>query len=179
MLSINGVRAAVPLDSASIAAIQTRSWQAGGGLPAAVLETLDDGAVQDTWAVAITMPPSPRHRVLVAVADGVVVGFAATAPASDPDSQPAVEGEVVALYVDPSHRVAGHGSRLLSACADGIRDEGCAVAYHWIAAADLVSRSFFVGAGWAADGAQRELDLEGDGATRLAEIRLHTALTEA
>ena len=77
-------------DAHRIADIQTRSWQAGGGLPAAVLDSLVDGAVQESWAVAITMPPSPRHRVLVAVADGVVVGFAATLPASDPDSQPAV-----------------------------------------------------------------------------------------
>jgi hypothetical protein len=31
-------------------------------------------------------------------------------------------------------------------------------------------------AGWAPDGAHRELDLRGDGAVRVKQVRLHTAL---
>lgn len=176
--SLNGVRAAVPLDAESIAGVQLRAWQAGAGagVPAKVLDALDVQDVHFAWATAIASPPSPRHRVLVAVAAGTVVGFAATTPAGDPDSEPEHEGEIAVLQVDPSHRVAGHGSRLLSACIDGLRDEGCDVAYHWISAADLASRSFFVGAGWAADGAQRELGLHGDGSTTVGQLRLHTSL---
>jgi GNAT superfamily N-acetyltransferase len=175
-LSVEGVRPAVPLDAASIAAIQLRSWQAAADVPADLLATLSNQAVQDGWAHAITRPPSRRHRVLVAVSDGVVAGFAATAPAEDPDSDPQVEGEILALHVDPSHRVAGHGSRLLAACVDALREEGCAVGYHWVTSADAVSRAFFEGAGWAPDGASRRLDLHGDGSTTVGQTRLHTAL---
>lgn len=177
-LAINGVRAAVPLDAASIARVQLGAWQsaAGAGVPASVLEALESDAVEAGWATAIAAPPSPRHRVLVAVSDGVVVGFAATAPASDRDSDPQHDGEVLALHVDPDERTTGHGSRLLSAAVDGLRDEGCSVAYSWISAADLGSRTFFVGAGWATDGAQRQLDLHGDGVTLVSQVRLHTSL---
>lgn len=176
--SLNGVRTAVPLDAAPIARLQVRAWQAGAGagLPSAALDGVSLQDIQDAWASAIAAPPSPRHRVLVAVAEGVVVGLAATAPAGDPDAEPEHEGEIATLQVDPSHRVAGHGSRLLAACVDGLRDEGCDVAYHWLTAADSVSRSFFVGAGWGADGAHRELDLHGDGVTRVGQVRLHTSL---
>lgn len=176
--SLNGVRPAVPLDVASIARVQVRAWQAGVGmgLPGAALDGVRPEDLQDAWASAIAAPPSPRHRVLVAIAEGAVVGFAATAPAGDPDCDPTHEAEITALQVDPSHRVGGHGSRLLAACVDGLRDEGCDVAYHWLTAPDSVSRSFFVGAGWAADGAQRQLDLEGDGATTVGQVRLHSSL---
>lgn len=174
-LPIQGVRAAVPLDAVPVARIQLRSWQTAGAT-ADTLAAMSAADVEDAWSTAIAAPPSPRHRVLVAVADGEVVGFAALAPATDPDSDPAYEGEIVALHVDPSHRVAGHGSRLLAACVDGLRADSCAVGYHWLMADDLVSRSFFVGAGWAPDGGLRELDLHGDGTTTVGQVRLHTAL---
>lgn len=176
---LNGVRPAVPLDAASITRLQVRAWQAGAAsaVPAGFVETLRADRIHDDWTTAIAAPPSRRHRVLVAVAEGTVVGFAATAPAGDADSDPTHEGEIAALQVDPSHRVAGHGSRLLAACVDGLRDEGCDVAYSWIGAADHGSREFFVGAGWAADGARRELDLHGDGVTRVWQLRVHTSLS--
>jgi len=177
-LPIQGVRAAVPLDAGPVANIQVRSWQAGASTVtlAAVLAAVEVQAIEEGWTTAISAPPSPRHRMLVAVADGAVVGFAAIAPAGDPDSDPAHEGELVALHVDPSHRVAGHGSRLLAASIDGLRADACSVAYHWINADDLTTRSFLIGAGWAADGGRRELDLHGDRATTVAQLRLHTAL---
>lgn len=176
--AINGVRAAVPLDAAAIARIQVRAWEQGAGtsVPATVLGALNAQAVEDGWTIAITAAPSARHRVLVAVSDGVVVGFGATAPAGDPDSEPDHEGEVVALHVDPDHRASGHGSRLLAACVDGLRDDGCDVAYHWANDTDEQSRAFLVGAGWAPDGGYRELDLHGDAVTTIGQVRLHTGL---
>lgn len=179
--AINGVRPAVPLDAAEIARIQVRAWEQGAGtsVPATVLGAVSSRAVEDGWAMAISGPPSGRHRVLVAVSDGVVVGFGATAPAGDPDSEPDHEGEVVALHVDPDHRAAGHGSRLLSACIDGLRDEGCDVAYHWVTDTDERSRAFLEGAGWAADGGYRELDLHGDAVTTVGQVRLHAGLAAA
>lgn len=176
--AINGVRKAVALDASLIARIQVRAWERGAGtsVPASMLGAMSDRAVEDGWTMAITGPPSRRHRVLVAVSDGVVVGFGATAPAGDPDSEPDHEGEVVALHVDPGQRAAGHGSRLLAACVDNLRDDGCDVAYHWVSDTDEDSRAFLEGAGWAPDGGYRELDLHGDAVTTVGQVRLHTAL---
>jgi hypothetical protein len=48
----------------------------------------------------------------------------------------------------------------------------------WLNSTDDVRRGFLTEAGWAADGAFRELDLRGDGAVLVKQIRLHTDLSE-
>ena len=44
----------------------------------------------------------------------------------------------------------------------------------WVFAADDALLAFLTGAGWGADSAHRELDLDGTGATRVKQVRLHT-----
>ncbi len=44
-------------------------------------------------------------------------------------------------------------------------------------AEDDVLRGFLTDAGWAPDGAHRELDLDGDGTMRVKQVRLHTAIS--
>ena len=46
----------------------------------------------------------------------------------------------------------------------------------WILATDDELRRFLTDAGWAPDGAHRELDLDGTGSTTVRQVRLHTAL---
>ena len=41
---------------------------------------------------------------------------------------------------------------------------------------DDVRRTFLTEAGWAPDGAHRELDLHGNGTVRVKQVRLHTDL---
>jgi len=102
-----------------------------------------------------------------------------TGPSTDPDSDPIKDGEVVELTVDPSQTRHGHGSRLVQACADTLRADGFTRATVWLAAGDDARRGFLVDAGWAPDGAHRELDLRGDGSVRVKQVRLHTDLTES
>jgi hypothetical protein len=45
-----------------------------------------------------------------------------------------------------------------------------------VVASDDAVRGFLDGAGWAPDGAHRELDLDGTGAVRVKQVRLHTDL---
>jgi ribosomal protein S18 acetylase RimI-like enzyme len=115
--------------------------------------------------------------VLVALERNRVVGFAITSPASDPDCDPIVDGELSDLTVDPTEQRRGHGSRLLQAAADTMHADRFERAVLWAGAADDALREFLTGAGWAADGAHRELDLDGTGTTRLKQVRLHTALS--
>ena len=77
------------------------------------------------------------------------------------------------LLVTPDAGGAGHGSRLLMACVEHLRAEAFERAYTWVGA-EVAQRAFLVGAGWAADGAHRELDLRDDRAVVVAQVRLHT-----
>ncbi len=165
-------------DAPAVAAVQVRAWQTEyvGVLPTATLEGLDAERFAEAWRASLTRPQDARNRVLVALERSAVRGFAVTGPASDPDLDPIVAGEVVELTVDPEHTRRGHGSRLLQACADTLRADRFGTAVLWLAAADDVRRRFLGEAGWAADGAHRELDLHGDGTVRVKQVRLHTDL---
>ncbi len=173
------VRPATAADAADIARIQATVW-AGvhSDLPAAVLEAVGSAEAAEQWAMAATDPPSPRHRVLTALAGERVVGFAALAPASDPDTIPSLDGDLLALCVDPAETGRGHGSRLVNAAADLARIDGVGHLHAWLSDAEEDLRAFLVGAGWAADGATRRLDLVGDGAVLVDQSRLRTALVE-
>ena len=150
------VREARPGDVPAIAAVQARAWRAAydGLLDAGTLAGLTSEALAGPWRDAVARPPSPRHAVLVALADDLVVGFAAAAPSEDADAG-ADDGEVVALAVDPAHQRAGHGSRLLAAAADHLRGAGLRSVAAWTPAADGPRRAFLASAGLREDGATR------------------------
>ncbi|MDN3356475.1 GNAT family N-acetyltransferase [Actinomadura sp. DC4] len=177
-MSVVGVRPAYPGDVEAVSDIQVRAWSEGYGtiLPASALAELTSaealGLWRSRWAEAVAAPPSPRHRLLVAVDEGVITGFAAHGPAGDPDQDPETTGELLTLMVDPRHRRAGHGSRLLAATVDHLRDDGCTTAVTWLFAADEVLRAFLVSSGWAPDGAHSKGDL----GEPVAMVRLHTGV---
>ncbi|HYO39838.1 MAG TPA: GNAT family N-acetyltransferase [Nocardioidaceae bacterium] len=165
-------------DAPAIAAVQVRAWQHGyaGLLPAEVLAGLDAAEIADAWRSSLRAPADARNRVLVALERSTVRGFAVTAPAADPDLDPVAVGEVSDLTVDPGETRHGHGSRLLQACADTLRADRFRTAVAWLTTGDDARRTFLSGAGWAPDGAHRELDLHGDGSVLVKQVRLHTDL---
>lgn len=169
------VRLAWAADAESIGRVQARAWLGlySELLPQAVINQVDATTFAETWKQAITRPPTAEHRVLVALELGRVVGFAATAPSDDPDSAP-TDGEIVAFHVDPDARRAGHGSRLLTACIDTLRADGFQRARMWVVVGDDPVRSFLQSAGWAPDSAHRTLDVTGDGAATMRQVRMHT-----
>jgi GNAT superfamily N-acetyltransferase len=175
-----GVRLAIPADADELSRIQAAVWAEvhGAALPADLLEAVGSTEAADRWREAIVEPPSPRHRVLAGLAGDDVVGFAVLAPAVDPDLDPAVDGELLELCVDPAVTGAGHGSRLVNASADLARDDGFHRLYTWLAAPETRLREFLAGAGWGADGATRSLDLRGDGEVVVEQTRLRTALVD-
>ena len=85
------------------------------------------------WRAAITEPPSPRHRVLIAIEqaeENYVVGFAASGPADEaalaPEEKPLPDdvAAVTDFLVEPRWGRRGHGSRLLAATVDLWREDG-------------------------------------------------------
>jgi len=171
------VRIAWTDDAPAIAALQARTWRTAYAdvLPVENLE-LDPEATAQAWATALRSPGDARNRVLVALERNRVVGFAVLGPASDPDCDPVADGELQDLTVDSGERHRGHGSRLLQAVADTLTADRFTRAVTWTLATDDELRRFLTDAGWAADGAHRELDLDGTGATTIKQVRLHTAL---
>ena len=163
-----------------LAAVQVRAWQReyAGLLPDDVLASLDATAFADAWHTSLNSPRDARNRVLVALERNTVRGFAVTGPTGDPDGDPVADGEISELTVDPGQTRHGHGSRLVQACADTLRADRFRTALVWLNTEDDVRRAFLTAAGWAPDGAHRELDLHGDGTVRVKQVRLHTDLGE-
>ncbi len=164
-------------DAPAIARVQltSRRTDLGGLLPDEVLDVTPEVAVE-AWRETLTRPADGRVRVLVALERNRVTGFVITCPALDPDCDPVADAELMELTVDPEARGQGHGSRLLQAAADTMVADRFRRAVLWATADDDALRGFLDGAGWAADGAHRELDLDGSGATTVKQVRLHTQL---
>jgi L-amino acid N-acyltransferase YncA len=170
------VRIAWADDALAIAQVQSRSWAEQYADSLGEAARLDPQSVAATWHASLSRPADARNRVLVALEGNLVVGFAVTIPAADRDCDPLSAGELVELSVDRRARSQGHGSRLLQAAVDTLVADRFTTAVTWIMSTDDQRRQFFTAAGWATDGAHRELDLDGSGATTLKQVRLHTAI---
>jgi GNAT superfamily N-acetyltransferase len=174
-----GVRPARREDADAVARIQVRAWLAGYQeiVPTAALADMTGPHALETWrqrwAEAATEPPTPRHRVLVAVQGTTVTGFAAHSPAEDPDHDPVTTAELLTMLVDPDHGRAGHGSRLLAATVDLLREDGFTTLVTWVFEAHEAMLAFFLSAGWAPDGAVRTLDM----GVPVRMVRLHTDIS--
>lgn len=172
------VRVAWPQDAAGIAEVQLRAWQQRYDdlLPQLLGERgLDPETHAAAWQQSLARPPEARRRALVALEHDLVVGFALTGPAVDPDADPAVDGELGEFTVDPGHVRQGHGSRLLQAAVDTLQADGFTRVACWVDTTDDAARTFLTGAGWAPDGATREL-ADDTGAGTVRQVRLHTAI---
>jgi GNAT superfamily N-acetyltransferase len=170
------VRLALPAEANEIGAIQVAAWRTAyaGLLPADVLADLDPGQFAAQWRAALIAPGEARNRVMVALAGRTLVGFAAITPSDDPDAEPQRDALIAELAIKPEATRAGHGSRLLNAVVDTVRADGFNRVTVWVNSTDDVLRAFYTEAGWAPDGAHRELDLYGDESVRIKQIRLHT-----
>ena len=171
------VRLATTDDAAAIASIQAEALRQNYSelLPAAAISEFDVAAATNGWATAIGSPPSPRHRVFVAVDLAGVVGFAASAPATDADLNPDLDAELPAFHVAPGHTRLGHGSRLMAAAVDHAHDDGVNRLVMWVFAVDDPMRMFLRDNGWEPDGSTRDLDV----GELLHQVRMHTGIKDA
>ena len=165
-------------DAPAIARLQlaARRHDLGGLLPADLLD-VDEETAAAAWRDTLVRPADARVRVLVALERNRVVGFTITSPAIDPDCDPVADAELLEFTVDPGERGRGHGSRLLQAAVDTMVADRFARAVLWASVGDDGLRRFLDSAGWAADTAHRELDLDGTGTTTVKQVRLHTQLS--
>ncbi len=168
------VRAARAGDVPEIARIQVDTWRTAYQrfLPESVLAALDVTAAAQAWEDAVASPPSPAHHVLVATEGAYTVGFVAVGPSDEEDARPG-EAAVAALLVEPRWGRRGHGSRLLAAAVDFLREDGVTGLVAWVPDGDRATTRFYESAGWEPDGTARILEADG-GSVR--ETRWHVAL---
>ncbi|MCK9795598.1 GNAT family N-acetyltransferase [Isoptericola sp. 4D.3] len=142
------VRPAVPGDEDAVTRVQVSAWRATHevALGDGVVDALDTGTMRERWAQAISAPPGPGFAVFVALDGPEVVGFAAVSP-----------GRLVALEVEPRHQRGGHGSRLLSAAVDRLREDGAEEVTTWVLDDDAARERFLSSAGLGPDGTERTL----------------------
>ncbi len=174
MVVTNSARLARTSDVQDIAQVQIRSWRAGYAdlLPDSVLADLEVDDLAWEWGRALLA--GEGHRVFVAISEGSgdVVGVASVGPTNDPDLDPATTAEIGILLVDPDHQRRGHGSRLMTACIDMVREGGRTECVMWVPLGDEARRSLLQTSGWGPDGAYRDLEVVPGSSVR--ETRLVT-----
>jgi GNAT superfamily N-acetyltransferase len=177
------VRPALPADSQRIGEIHAATMllavEAGLREPMepGIARSFDAAGFASQWEQAIAAPPSPLHRVLTALDRSAVVGFAAIAPVEESvrtglEGDPP-EAEVLALEVDPAHCRTGHGSRLLAACVDVLRQQNAGHVMTWAVQGDDPRARFLSSAGFAPLGMRRTWQV-GNGT--VSQIAWHAAL---
>ncbi len=169
------VRPARVADTAAVAEVQVDSWRTcyAPRLPPHALDALDPTLVEAGWRAAVTDPPTRHHHLLVGIAAGRLVGYVAMGPAEDEDAS-TKDAEIFALTVSPGEQRLGHGSRLLAAAVDLLTDGNFHLIRMWTFDGDQPMHEFLLGAGWAADGATRVLDMGED----VGQQRWHTLVRD-
>lgn len=145
-------------------------------LPADVVAQFEPRPFTNAWRASLAEPPSRDHVLLVACAGDQVVGFAAVAPAGDPDAT-GQTAELTTIAVHPDARRQGHGSRLLNAVVDTVRGRGRGELTAWVIGSDDDTRAFLTAAGMVADGAHRARVVSPDGDT-VDEVRLSADVSQ-
>ncbi|MEZ5102557.1 MAG: GNAT family N-acetyltransferase [Thermoleophilia bacterium] len=150
------VRKAVAADAVGIARVHVRAWQVAyaGLLPAEALTGLGVEESATRWSELLTWP-RPGTIVLVAERDDRVVGFASIGPSRDADADPAVVGELFALYVSPAAWRTGVGRALLSAADTMLAVAGFERATLWVLVDNARARGVYEAAGWLPEGATK------------------------
>lgn len=153
------LRMAVPQDARAIATVHVRSWQAAyrGLLPDDFLDGLRVEERMERYTFDGEWPTAPL--TFVATRDGAICGFATVGPSRDTDRQG--EGEIYALYVEPSQWSNGVGRILLAESCRALLERGFDRAVLWVLAGNDRAERFYRSAGWRREGSKRDEDVWG------------------
>lgn len=115
------IRCATPADAAEIAALHVAVWRATYRdlAPQEAMRALDVPFRTARWT---EMLARGERTVLVAERDGRIVGIGTAGAATVPELQG--HGEILYLYVDPTHVRAGIGRELMSNLALALQKAG-------------------------------------------------------
>ncbi|MCW5549011.1 MAG: GNAT family N-acetyltransferase [Opitutaceae bacterium] len=165
-------RAAVPADADAIAAIHVAGWRAAytGIMPAAFLANLSIPERAAGWRRGIE-----RDSGMVQVFEeaGNIRGWIASGKARE--NGEAHEGEIYALYVDPSHWRCAIGGALIRHAEQKLWAEGFQSVVLWVLERNNLARAFYSKCGYAEDGESKTIDIA---ESKLVELRLIKIISE-
>jgi len=150
----------MPSDAPAIARVHVASWRTTyrGLLPDAYLAAMDVDDYAGRWERSLRSPLTPAV-VLVAEAEGEVVGFASAGPERDGDRR--YEGELYAIYLLRDFQGRGLGRALVEAAATDLAGRGITSMAVWVLRDNLAARGFYERLGGVYL-RERELDLGPD-----------------
>lgn len=149
------VRDAEVADAEAIALVHVRTWQAAyrGHVPQEYLDGLDVQQRAENWRKWLAALERPTTTLVLQQDDDAVIGFATVRPSPDPDADPAVIGQVAALYVLPDRWGLGGGRLLMTEAVRRLALAGEREATLWVLESNERARGFYEAMGWRADGA--------------------------
>ena len=136
--------------------VNIRAWQAAyaHAFGAERLSAMDLEAQRELWRQRLAQPRR-GDVVLVAEADGSVVGFASCGNSLDASG----EGELYSIYVLPEAWGTGAGSALMAGALEALR--GYPSATLWVLEDNPRAQRFYEREGWTRDGGRREEEFLG------------------
>lgn len=169
------VRAVTPADVAAVTRLQVASWREAyaGIIPPGYLAAMS-AAEREQRHLARVRDPEPRAAYLLAERDGAVVGMTNVGPSRDDDLDPAVVGEIRAMYVDPPAWSSGVGAALMRAALDHLRTHGARAVALWVLEGNERARAFYERWQFRPDGGRQIVEL----GRSVPEVRYYRQLTD-
>jgi len=141
-------------------------------MPDDFLDALDEEARAKRWYEVIARP-KPGRRVVVALADDAIVGFAGVGPARGEAGE---RGELYMINLAPAAWGRGIGSELLVRCVKDLSALGHREAILWVLRQNARARRFYEREGWQHDGDRRDTIGENGFTFEVDELRYVRAL---
>jgi GNAT superfamily N-acetyltransferase len=169
------VREARAGDAAAIAGVHVRTWQAAYAdvFPSEALASIDLDRRTAYWAGELERA-ALGAAIIVAEAEGSIVGFASVGAARGDDEHGL--GELYAIYVLPESWGSGAGGALMERSLDALRAAAFEEAILWVLDRNPRARRFYEKWGWGDDGGRKRDTFFGVAVT---EVRYRTALSAA
>ena len=112
--------------------------------------------------------------MLVLEQNGRIIGFVALGASRDEDADQERVGEVYAIYLEPREWRKGHGSTLVDATIESLREEGHTEMTLWVLRNNERGIKFYKAVGFEADGATRVMTRKNR--TELHEVRYRRSI---
>lgn len=153
------VRRVTLADADALGDVHVRVWRWAyrDHMPDAFLARMRPERRAEIWRANLT---EGWITAWVAEIDGVIVGFAGTAPTRDEDIPPET-AELVMINVLEDHAGQGVGRTLMQTAEEHWRKIGARAAVLWVLADNERARAFYTRLGWEPDGASGTYEVPG------------------
>ncbi|MEQ1560746.1 MAG: GNAT family N-acetyltransferase [Methyloglobulus sp.] len=134
-------------DARAIAETHVRSWQQAyrGLLPDKYLASLSIDQREEFWLDVLA---SNSSKVLIAVKNGIVVGFLSFRESRDSENKSLISAEILAFYVEPKQWRKGIGKTLWSECRNDLAMAGYQTVTLWVIANNASGIGFYEAMGF-------------------------------